>query len=147
MVFTLVRTILCSLAGSRGLIVGGQGVLHTLGFDDLFVGITIIAFGTSMPELATSLVSAYREGAALSVENVIGSNIYNILAVIGLVAVLVPIRVSVSTKTIELPLLVVFTVGALVLLAARERVSRVEGAALLSGYIGFIYVLALSRGI
>ncbi|MFC6964797.1 hypothetical protein ACFQJ8_25070 [Halocatena marina] len=59
-------------------------------------------------------------------ENVIGSNIYNILAVIGLVAVLVPIRVSVSTKTIELPLLVVFTVGALVLLAARERVSRVE---------------------
>lgn len=134
------------LIGSRGLILGGQGILHQLGFNDLFVGLTVIAFGTSMPELATSLVSAYRKGAAFSVGNVIGSNIYNILAVIGLVAILVPIRVSRSTQTVELPILVLFTVGALTLLGVRERVSRVEGVTLLTGYIGFVYVLLVSRG-
>ncbi|QLH82036.1 calcium/sodium antiporter [Halosimplex pelagicum] len=145
-VLKLLGAIICLLAGSRALIVGGQGVLHALGFGDLFVGLTIIAFGTSMPELATSLVSAYREGAAFSVGNVIGSNIYNILAVIGLVAVLVPIRVSASTKTIELPLLVAFTVVALALLGFRERLSRLEGGILLGGYGMFIYVLLVTRG-
>ncbi|WP_254280639.1 calcium/sodium antiporter [Haloarcula marina] len=142
----VIGAILCLLAGSRALIVGGQNVLHALGFGDLFVGLTVIAIGTSMPELATSLVSAYREGAAFSVGNVIGSNIYNILAVIGIVAVIVPIHVSGSTKTVELPLLVVFTVVVLALLGFRERVTRLEGAVLLGGYGVFIYLLLLARG-
>jgi len=135
------------LVGSRALIVGGQGVLHQLGFGDLFVGLTIIAFGTSMPELVTSLISARREGAAFSVGNVIGSNIYNILAVIGFVAVLVPIQVSESTISIELPFLVGLTVGSLLLLGTRGRITRIEGGIFFGGYVVFIYGLLHIRGV
>lgn len=133
-------------AGSRGLILGGRGILSSLGFGDLFIGLTIIAVGTSLPELATSLVSAYRDGAAFSIGNVIGSNIYNVLAVVGIVAIIVPIEVSATTQSIEFPLLLGFTVGSLGLLEVRPRISRLAGIALLVSYGGFVYVLLGSYG-
>ncbi len=138
---TLVGAIVLLLAGSRALIVGGKGVLTAWGFDDLFSGLTIIAFGTSVPELATSLVSAVRGESEFSIGNVVGSNIYNVLAVIGVVAVLVPISVSSSTVGYEFPVMLAFTVVALAIMAFGDRITRVEGAGLLVGYVGFVYFL------
>jgi len=100
---TLLGGILLLLVGSRSLILGGRGVLTAWGFSDLVIGLTIIAFGTSVPELATSVVSALRDEADFSIGNVVGSNIYNVLAVIGIVALLVPITVEASTMAYELP--------------------------------------------
>ncbi|WP_336034655.1 calcium/sodium antiporter [Halobacterium yunchengense] len=138
---TLAAAIVLLLAGSRALIDGGRGVLLAWGFGDLFIGLTIIAFGTSVPELATSLVSAYRGESGFSVGNVVGSNIYNVLAVIGVVAVAVPISVEQSTVSYEFPVLLAFTVAALAIMALGDRITRVEGVGLLAGYVGFLYFL------
>ncbi|MGB9963814.1 calcium/sodium antiporter [Halobacterium hubeiense] len=138
---TLVGAIVLLLAGSRALILGGRGVLSAWGFGDLFIGLTVIAFGTSVPELATSLVSAIRGEAGFSIGNVVGSNIYNVLAVIGVVAVLVPISVSSATVGYEFPVMLGFTVVALASMAFGDRITRVEGAGLVAGYAGFVYFL------
>lgn len=137
----LAGSILLLLIGSRGLIVGGRGILTAWGFSDLVIGLTIIAFGTSVPELATSVVGALRGEAEFSVGNVIGSNIYNVLAVIGLVSILVPITVEQSTIHYEFPVMLGFTVAALGLMAVGERITRVQGSILVIGYSGFIYFL------
>jgi len=137
----LVGAVLLLLAGSRSLIVGGRGVLSAWGFSDLFIGLTIIAFGTSVPELATSVVSALRDEADFSIGNVVGSNIYNVLAVIGFVAVLVPITVQPDTIGFELPVMLGFTFVALGLMAVGDTIGRVEGAGLIGGYVGFLYFL------
>jgi cation:H+ antiporter len=137
----LLASIVLLLAGSRALIVGGSGVLRAFNFGDLFIGLTIIAFGTSVPELATSLVSALRGEAQFSVGNVVGSNIYNVLAVIGIVAVVVPINVKTATISYEFPVMLAFTVVALGMMGLGERITRVEGIGLVAGYVGFIYFL------
>jgi len=137
----LVGAIVLLLAGSRSLILGGRGVLSAWGFSDLFIGLTIIAFGTSVPELATSVVSALRDEADFSIGNVVGSNIYNVLAVIGFVAVLVPITVQPGTIGFELPVMLAFTFVALGLMAFGDNIGRVEGVGLLGGYAGFLYFL------
>jgi cation:H+ antiporter len=137
----LVGSILLLLVGSRSLIVGGRGILTAWGFSDLVIGLTIIAFGTSVPELATSVVGAFRGEAEFSVGNVIGSNIYNVLAVIGFVSILVPITVQASTVRYEFPVMLAFTVAALGVMAVGERITRVQGSVLLVGYGGFIYFL------
>ncbi|SEW05427.1 calcium/sodium antiporter [Halobacterium jilantaiense] len=137
----LVGAVALLLAGSRSLIIGGRGVLSAWGFGDLFIGLTIIAFGTSVPELATSVVSALRDEADFSIGNVVGSNIYNILAVIGFVAVLVPITVQPGTIGFELPVMLGFTFVALGMMAFGDNIGRVEGVGLLAGYAGFVYFL------
>ena len=138
---TLVASILLLLAGSRALIVGGSGVLRAFDFSDLFIGLTIIAFGTSVPELATSMVGAIRGEAQFSVGNVVGSNIYNVLAVIGIVAVIVPIDVGQSTIAYEFPVMLAFTVVALGMMGLGDRITRYEGLGLVAGYVGFLYFL------
>ncbi|MCF2164137.1 MULTISPECIES: calcium/sodium antiporter [Halobacterium] len=137
----LVGAILLLLGGSRALITGGRGVLMEFGFSDLFIGLTVIAFGTSVPELATSVVSALRDEADFSIGNVVGSNIYNVLAVIGIVAILVPITVTKGTLAFELPVMLGFTVLALGMMAVGDRITRVEGAVLIGSYGGFVYFL------
>ncbi|GAA0244337.1 calcium/sodium antiporter [Haladaptatus pallidirubidus] len=129
------------LAGSRLLITGSVELLRGFGFTDLFIGLTVVAFGTSLPELATSMVSSARDEADLSISNVIGSNIYNILAVIGVLALVVPVNVPVATQTFEFPFLVAFTVGAMALMAHRHRVSRFNGLLLVAGYGAFVFLL------
>lgn len=129
------------LIGARALIFGGRGILVAFGYSDLFIGLTIIAFGTSVPELATSVVSALRGESEFSVGNVVGSNIYNVLAVIGLVALIVPIRVSPSTIGFEFPVMLGFTFGALGLMWYNDHISRFEGGVLIAGYLGFLYFL------
>ena len=133
------------LVGSRWLILGGEGVLVDLGFGKLFIGLTIIAFGTSVPELATSLVSAYRGQGDFSITNVIGSNIYNVLAVIGIVSLMVPIGVSARTMVVEFPIMIGFTVAALAMMWIGDDLGRSEGGTLVAGYLAFFYVLFLAR--
>ncbi|UPV99162.1 calcium/sodium antiporter [Halorussus gelatinilyticus] len=137
----LVGAGVCLLGGSIGLVQGGTGLLRSFGFSDLFIGITIIAFGTSLPELATSLVSSLRDEAEFSIGNVVGSNIYNVLAVVGLLALVHPLTVNASVQTLHFPVMLAFTVGAMALMAVGRRVSRPSGVALVGAYGGFIYLL------
>ncbi|MFC6770955.1 sodium:calcium antiporter, partial [Halorubrum pallidum] len=127
--------------GSRWLITGGQSLLAAAGFSDLFIGLTVLALGTSLPELAASVVAAIRGEAEFSVGNVVGSNIYNVLAVIGIVALVTPISVSPGVREFELPALLAFTGLVVGLMYRHERVSRLDGAVLVAGYLVFIFLL------
>ncbi|PSP55869.1 cation transporter [Halobacteriales archaeon QS_1_67_19] len=129
------------LVGSMGLLEGSTNLLRAYGVSNLVIGLTVVAFGTSLPELATSVVSSVRGEAEFSIGNVIGSNIYNVLAVIGLLAVVNPLQVKPGVESFHFPILIGFTVGALALMAANRRISRLNGVALLGGYSVFVYLL------
>ncbi|MFC6717395.1 calcium/sodium antiporter [Natrialbaceae archaeon GCM10025810] len=133
--------LLALVIGSRWLVSGGTGLLSELGFSDLFIGLTVLAVGTSLPELAASVVGAIRGETAFAVGNVVGSNIYNVLAVLGIVALITPISISSSTLRFELPVMIAFTVVLVAMMGYGGRLSRPDGAALVVGYVAFVYGL------
>ena len=140
-VAAVVGGIVALVLGSRWLIDGGESLLSAAGFSDLFIGLTVLALGTSLPELAASVVSAYRDESEFSVGNVVGSNIYNVLAVIGVVTLVTPIGVAPGVRGFEFPALLAFTAVIVVTMAYREQITRVDGAVLTVGYGLFVYLL------
>ncbi|ELZ36993.1 Na+/Ca+ antiporter, CaCA family protein [Halorubrum saccharovorum DSM 1137] len=140
-VASVVGGIVALILGSRWLVEGGQSLLSAAGFSDIFIGLTVLALGTSLPELAASVVAAIRGEAEFSVGNVVGSNIYNILAVIGIVAVITPISVSPGVRGFEFPALLAFTALLIGLMYHGDRISRIDGGVLVVGYLVFIYLL------
>ncbi|WP_435063587.1 calcium/sodium antiporter [Halobaculum sp. EA56] len=129
------------LLGSRWLISNSQAVLFRLGFSRRLIGLTVLALGTSLPELAASVVASARGRADFSVGNVVGSNIYNVLAVLGVLAVIVPVFVSPGVVSFDLPALIAFTVAAAVVMLRDGVIGRLDGAGLLGGYLVFFYLL------
>ncbi len=130
--------------GTGGVILGAYlmvesaaTIARALGVSELVIGITIVAVGTSLPELATTVVAALRKHSDIAVGNIIGSNIYNIGLVLGTVAMVEPIAVPWKILTGEISVMALFTV-ALILLSLRLKVDRASGTALLIGYICFI---------
>jgi cation:H+ antiporter len=128
--------------GSRWLVTGGESLLAAAGFSDIFIGLTVLALGTSLPELAASVIAAVRGETEFSIGNVVGSNIYNILGVIGIVAVITPIRVSSGVRDFEFLALVAFTLVLVGMMYRGERLSRLDGGVLVVGY-GLFMVLLL----
>lgn len=138
------------LAASRGLVWGAANIARDLGVSELVIGLTIVAIGTSLPELAASLMSALRKEPDLALGNVLGSNLFNLLAVLCLPGIIAPGPVDPELLTRDLPVMVGFT---LVLMAmawgfdgAERRVNRIEGGVLLAAflaYLGFLVYLAL----
>jgi len=133
--------IVALVLGSRWLISGGQSLLAAAGYSDIFIGLTVLALGTSLPELAASVVAAVRGETSFSVGNVVGSNIYNVLAVIGILAIVTPISVSPGVRGFEFPALVLFTAVLVGMMYRGERLSRLDGGVLVAGYAVFIYLL------
>lgn len=134
------------LVGAEWLVDGSIGIAQSLGVSEVVIGITIVAFGTSVPELAVSLVSALRGEYGLAIGNIVGSNIFNLLAVIGLAATIHPATVAPSVLSLHVFVMVAFT---LVLFAmtydydGKALLSRMEGVALLVAYFAYSsYVVA-----
>ena len=137
----VVAGLVALVVGSRWLVSGGTTLLSEMGFSSLFIGLTVLALGTSLPELAASVVGAIRGETGFAIGNVVGSNIYNVLAVLGIVAVVVPIPVSTGTLRFELPAMVAFTLLVVGLMWHGRRLSRVDGAILVGAYVVFVYLL------
>lgn len=106
------------------------------GVPELVVGLTVVAVGTSLPELATSAVAAFRQEADLAVGNVVGSNIFNLTGILGAAAVASPLAVGPSVPRVELPAVFAFSLLLLPIIRPGLRVRRLEGAILLSAYVG-----------
>jgi len=140
-VAAVVGGLIALVAGSNWLIAGGRSLLAAAGFSDLFIGLTVLAIGTSLPEFAASVVAAARDEGTFSVGNVLGSNIYNILAVIGILAVLSPIEVGPGVRAFEFPALLAFTLVAAGMMVRGGRITRLDGGILLGAYGAFVYVL------
>ncbi len=145
---TKTRQILFIIAGLVGIIGGAQLMVRSavfvareLGISELIIGLTIIALGTSLPELAASMVAAFRKESDISIGNVIGSNIFNILMVIGIVAMISPLKVSSETLILEFPVLLIFGIVLVPMMRTGLTISRIEGAILTAGYLSFVSYL------
>ncbi|MCH8158728.1 MAG: calcium/sodium antiporter [Proteobacteria bacterium] len=128
------------LLGAEWLVTGAIGIAQTLGVSEVVIGITIVAFGTSLPELAVSLISVLKGEYGLAIGNIVGSNIFNLLAVIGIAAAIEPMTLHPSVLSLHIFVMVAFT---LVLFAmtydydGKARLSRLEGVALLAAFIAY----------
>lgn len=130
------------LAGGAYLMVeSAKTIALAVGIPELVIGITIVAFGTSLPELATSLVAAFRQESDISVGNVIGSNVFNIFLVLGLSAIIVPIAVGQAAVDIDLWIMLAVAIGIWPILRSGHRVNRLEGGFMLLFYVGYIVYL------
>ncbi len=130
------------VAGSIGLVVGGEAIVDSatflafeLGVSDLVIGLTLVAVGTSLPELATSIVAALRREADIAVGNVIGSNIFNITAVMGISSLIQPFDVSRQVLSVQLPAVLLISILVLPLARPRYEIHRWEGLILLASYM------------
>ena len=122
---------------------GAVNLAEQAGISETAIGATIVATGTSLPEVATSVVAALRRQHEIAVANVVGSNIFNLLGVIGLTAGLVPLSVNQDLYQFEMPALALSTAVLLPLAWPRYRIGRPEGALLLAGYVTFVAVVLL----
>ncbi len=116
------------------------------GLSRTVVGLTIVAAGTSLPELATSLVAAIKRQPAIAVGNVLGSNIFNLLGILGLVGLVEPLSVSASILRYDVPVALAFTFLCIPLMWTGRRLSRSEGLLLLVTYGVYCGWLVLARG-
>lgn len=123
--------------GADRFVAGAAGAARSLGVSTLIIGLTIVGFGTSAPEMLVSAMAAYAGNPGLSIGNAIGSNITNIALILGATAVVVPLMVHSETLRRELPLLMVIMLVTLALLADLE-LDRVDGIILLLALVAFV---------
>lgn len=128
--------------GGRLLLYGGVGLATQLGVSEAVIGLTVVAFGTSLPELATTIAAARRGHGDIAVGNAIGSNMMNLLAVLGISALVKPLTFS-GINLFEIGVLIGFTVLLLPLMFTDFTLKRLEGALLLTGYVGFVLITVL----
>ena len=136
--------ILLIVLGLGGLIGGGMlfvdsavEIARIFAVDEAIIGLTIVAIGTSMPELATSAVAALRKESDIAIGNIVGSNIFNILAILGLASVISPLS-AVGFSTVDYLVMIGFAVILLPMAWSGKTLSRPEGAVLLLGYVGYM---------
>ncbi len=127
--------------GSEWFIDGAVTIARVLGISEIVIGMTIVAFGTSLPELATSVVAAFRKQGAISIGNILGSNLFNLLSVLGIAALFKPLAVPASVLTREIPIMVCFGLVFFPLSHFKPHIPRWVSLILVFGYIIFVYFL------
>ncbi len=141
-------SVLIALAGLGLVVLGGYflvngavGLARSFGISETIIGLTIVAVGTSMPELVTSVMAAIRNQTEVAFGNIVGSNIYNILGIGGFTAIIAP--TDVPGQIVRFDNLVMIAASLLLVLFAYtgRRISRVEGAILIAGYVGYVALI------
>lgn len=122
------------LCGAELLVRGASKLAIAVGISPLVVGLTVVAFGTSAPELAVSVASALKGDPAIAIGNVVGSNVFNILVILGASAIITPLAVTQQLIRIEIPLMIAASLATWGL-AANGRIGRVEGGVLFLGLV------------
>lgn len=124
--------------GADWLLEGAVGIAEGVGMSKKVIGVTIVAFGTSVPELVASAVAAYRKQTDISIGNLIGSNIFNILIVIGVTAIVKDTPVDESIISFDMIWMLAIALGVLPLMLIGKKMGRIHGLILLSAYLIFI---------
>lgn len=132
--------------GARWLVDGAADVARALGVSELVIGLTIVAAGTSLPEVATSLVAALRHERDIAVGNVVGSNLFNLLAVLGLGGLVVPegLHVAPAVLRFDVPVMVAVAVACLPIFFTGHVIARWEGALFLAYYAAYTAYLIMA---
>jgi cation:H+ antiporter len=139
------------IASSRVLVWGAVEIAHGLGVSDLIIGLTVVAVGTSLPELASSLAAARKGEDDIALGNILGSNLFNTLAVVGLAGVIQPLKAGPEVFLRDIMVMAALTLSLFVMGygfgGAGGRINRFEGAVLLAGYIAYTaYLVSLVFG-
>jgi len=136
------------ILGGLGLLILGANyflnsaisIAKAIGVSDAIIGLTVVAFGTSLPELITAGVASYKKESDIAIGNVVGSNIFNILAILGITALIIPVTAG-DLNYIDLGVMLLTALILLPLSKTGFKISRLEGIFLLLGYIVYIYYL------
>jgi len=150
-VIWLIVGLILLVASSKILVWGAVDIAQRLGVSDLIIGLTIIAIGTSLPEVATSVASALKGKPDLAIGNVVGSNIFNLLAVIGTAGIIAPTKIYSDVMARDVPVMFAITI-LMVLFATPWRsnhlLTRFSGAILLAGYVIYLgYLVIQATGV
>ncbi len=127
--------------GADLFIKGAIELASILGVSEVVIGMSVVALGTSLPELSTCVVASFHKEHAISVGNIIGSNIFNILSVIGVVSFVKPIISPKEILTFEIPIMIAFGLILIPLGLLKQPISRIYSFFLITAYLGFIYGL------
>jgi cation:H+ antiporter len=132
--------------GSRWLVAGAIVAARAMGISEMVIGLTVVAVGTSLPEVATSVMASIRGQRDIAVGNVVGSNIYNVLAVLGAGAVVGPVGITISPAALrfDLPVLTAVSLACLPIFFTGSRISRPEGILFLAYYVMYTVYLVLA---
>ena len=131
------------VAGSNIFVGSASSVAAALGISEGVIGLTVVAGGTSLPELATSVVAARKGQSAIAIGNVIGSNVFNILMILGLTAVISPLQIE-GITTIDMAVMLISVILVWLFSFTRFTVERWEGALLVGGYLVYLWWLISS---
>ena len=126
---------------------GATELARAFGISDLVIGLTIVAAGTSLPEVATSVVAALRGERDIAVGNVVGSNIFNILAVLGLSAIVAPgqgLPIAPGMVALDIPFMVAVAIACLPVFITGNTIARWEGAVFIAYYVAYTVYLVLT---
>jgi cation:H+ antiporter len=126
--------------GAHLMVQGAVNIAESFGISTVIIGLTIVAIGTSLPELATSLLAVAQKQADFSLGNVIGSNLLNVLFVVGLIALITPLSISTEVLRMHFPVMLVFC-ASIGLAWFSHRLGRVHGVLLLGAYVGYMAYL------
>lgn len=126
------------IGGSRVMLSGAIGLAESFGVSEAVIGLTLIAVGTSLPELAVSVMAALRRHADVAVGNILGSNIFNLLGILGISALLQPLPLPERILQFDQWVMLGTAVVLLVFLYTGRRLSRMEGGVLLAGYVAYV---------
>lgn len=142
----LVLGLVLLIVSSRMLVWGAVEIAHALGISDLIIGLTIVAVGTSLPELASSIIAAIKNEHDIALGNIIGSNLFNTLAVVGIAGSIAPMEVSFEVLTRDMTVMCALTVALLIFALGKKgkaRINRLEGALLVLSYIAYtVYLIS-----
>ena len=130
--------IILLVVGAKLMVDGATGIARDFGVSEAVIGLTVVAIGTSLPELATAIVASLRRHADVVLANIVGSNIFNVLAILGVTAVISPIPIAERFATVDGPIMLGVALTAAILLFTVKRIGRPLGAVLLAAYIAYI---------
>lgn len=140
----ILKAVMLVVVGLAGLVIGSDvfvdnatSIAHTMGISDAVIGLTIVAGGTSLPELATSVVAAKKGNSGIAIGNVLGSNVFNILMILGITGLITPMTIS-GITVIDLAMMVISMILLWLFSFTKYRIERWEGVVLTAIFIGYI---------
>lgn len=125
--------------GAQLTISGAGAIAGQLGISDEAIGLTVVAVGTSLPELATTMAAVWRGTSAVAIGNVVGSNLFNILGIMGVTAAIIPISIGVRIIHVDMWVMVVTSAAVALLAFARLKAGKAIGGAMLAGFAAYVY--------
>lgn len=128
------------MVGAKYLVESATIIARHLGVSKAMIGLSIVAIGTSLPELATTVAAAIKGEREIALGNIIGSNIFNILAILGLTGLIIPIPVDTRFMSFDVPVMICATLLILGLIYVRGEISRIAGGLMILAYIGYIAI-------